>query len=105
MAVHPQNEAADHHETHAAIGRKGLWINESRSNKTNARKWPYNPKNEFWREDKGKKTISGVGETEYGNGFQQEIRSRWISAQLQGKPEHAGSRDKPQKPQACEIAI
>ena len=104
MAIEPQYEATDRDETHAGIRRKRVGINESRSDKA-TRIRIFKPKNAPRRQRKGEKTVSSVGATDRGNGPEEKVRPRGISAKLHGDPEDACSRDKPQEGQARQIAI
>ena len=65
----------------------------------------FKPKNTPRRQRKGEKTVGSVGATDCGNGPEQEVRPRGVSAELHGNPEDACSRDKSQEGQARQFAI
>ena len=104
MAIELQYEATDYDETHARIGCKRVGINESRSDKA-TRKRIFKPKNTPGRQPKGKNTVGRVGATDRSNGPEEEVRPRSVSAELNGNPEDACSRDQSQKGQARQFAI
>src|SRR5262245_60468881 len=96
MTIEPQYQAADRDEPYTAIGHKRIGINESGSDKVR-HTVIVEPKNTPRRHRKGKKTISSVGTGDCGNGPEQEIRPRRISAKLNCDPQDARSCDKPQQ--------
>ena len=104
MAIEPQYETTEHDETCAGIRGKRVGINESRSDQA-TRIWIFKPKNTPRHQRKGEKTVGSVGANDCGNGPEQEIRARGVSAQLQGNPEDACRRDKSQEGQARQFAI
>src|SRR5262245_9626864 len=104
MAIELQYEPTDCDETHACICCKRVGISESRSDKA-TRKRIFKPKNTPRRQPQGKNTVGRVGATDGSNGPEEEVRSRSVSAELDGNPEDSGSCDQSQKGQSRQFAI